>query len=225
MKTSLLVLVFVGAVLVTGCSSQTLSPTEDPGERYLDAQIERLHQERQLLENECASLRKALDQTQRESDSLEAKLAGKEQELARLQQELAAEKTKGKEMEAKVTLVEAKKSAAQAQKLGAIFFLSGSTHLSQGDQRKLDDLADSLKQTGRLVYVDGHADKTPLKRTKGLYASAYDLSSMRACAVANYLVSKGVPKDQVVVRAFADNQPSPNGAASDRRVEVSLAAQ
>jgi chemotaxis protein MotB len=78
------------------------------------------------------------------------------------------------------------------------------------------------------VRVDGHTDSDPVKKAKaaGIKDNMH-LSTMRAMAVKDFLVSKGVPADRVFVAGFGEYWPlntgnTPKDKQRNRRVEVYL---
>ncbi len=97
-------------------------------------------------------------------------------------------------------------------------FSAGSTSLSSADRRLLDNivtytLADS---TVERVFVDGHTDRS------GTRINNRALSEERANAVADYLISQGLPEDLIIVRAHADQYPVSNRPADNRRTTIRL---
>lgn len=97
-------------------------------------------------------------------------------------------------------------------------FRSGSTSLAATDRRLLNDimtyvLADS---TIERVFVDGHTDSS------GSRINNRALSEERANAVADYLISAGMPEDLIIVRAHADQYPVSKRAADNRRTTIRL---
>lgn len=114
-----------------------------------------------------------------------------------------------------------------------VLFKSGSWDLTDGTKTKLTELAgivaNKLKQDPNMfVRVDGHTDSDPVKKlkSKGIQDNVH-LSTMRAMAVRDFLVSKGVPKDRVFVAGFGEYWPIASGSTNkdkqrNRRVEVYL---
>lgn len=97
-------------------------------------------------------------------------------------------------------------------------FRSGSTSLAAADRRLLDNiiiyvLADS---TVERVFVDGHTDSS------GSRINNRALSEQRANAVADYLISAGMPENLITVRAHADQYPVSKRAADNRRTTIRL---
>jgi len=117
---------------------------------------------------------------------------------------------------------------------GEVLFPVGSADLSTAGQQQLRELAEVLKEVSRkfpadlpwILRVDGHADRNPV-RPGGRYASNWELSAARAIAVAQFLISQGLPANHVAATAFGDNQPidpgdSPEALARNRRIELRL---
>jgi outer membrane protein OmpA-like peptidoglycan-associated protein len=104
--------------------------------------------------------------------------------------------------------------------LESVTFESGSARLRQGSYVELDSLAEVLLANPKLrVEIGGHTDNS------GIPADNQHLSTLRAEAVRNYLVAKGVPFQQMVARGYGSTLPrtpdtTPQGKAANRRVEV-----
>jgi OmpA-OmpF porin, OOP family len=104
--------------------------------------------------------------------------------------------------------------------LEGVTFESGSARLNQGSYVELDSLAKVLLANPRLrIEIGGHTDNA------GTPASNQHLSTLRAEAVRNYLVAKGVPYQQMVARGYGSTIPrtpdtTPQGLAANRRVEI-----
>lgn len=103
-----------------------------------------------------------------------------------------------------------------------IYFAFDSSELNGPAKQALDIVADNLKSRSYVVAVaNGHADRT------GTEAYNQALSERRAKAVADYLMSAGVPEAQLRTRAFGETRPVNGGAtpeerARNRRVEINL---
>jgi len=85
----------------------------------------------------------------------------------------------------------------------------------------LDQLAKSIKDNNYAVSLRGHADSI------GKYKYNWVLSDKRAISVKNYLVSKGVSKDNIVTTPFGSTVPiatnkTAEGRQKNRRVEIEL---
>jgi len=85
----------------------------------------------------------------------------------------------------------------------------------------LDQLVKSIKDNNYAVSLRGHADSI------GKYKYNWVLSDKRAISVKNYLVSKGVSKDNIVTTPFGSTVPiatnkTAEGRQKNRRVEIEL---
>ena len=104
--------------------------------------------------------------------------------------------------------------------LEGVAFESGSARLQSGSYVELDSLAKVLIATpGMRIEIGGHTDNS------GSPADNQHLSALRAEAVRNYLVAKGVPFQQMVARGYGSTVPrtpdtTPRGRAANRRVEI-----
>lgn len=104
--------------------------------------------------------------------------------------------------------------------LEGVTFESGSARLQIGSYIELDSIARVLQANPSLrVEIGGHTDNA------GTPADNQHLSTLRAEAVRNYLVAKGVPFQQMVARGYGSTVPrtpdtTPRGRAMNRRVEI-----
>jgi chemotaxis protein MotB len=98
----------------------------------------------------------------------------------------------------------------------------------------MDQLAGAIEDLEReippeipwVMRVDGHTDKKP-PAAAGPYKTNWELSSARAIAVVQYLVSKGVQPQHLVAAGFGEYQPIDAGDGEDalrrnRRIELKL---
>jgi hypothetical protein len=103
-----------------------------------------------------------------------------------------------------------------------IYFAFDSAALNGAARKALDVVANNLNQRSYVVAIaNGHADRT------GTEAYNQALSQRRANAVADYLGSQGVSKNQLRTRAFGETRPvnageTPEQRARNRRVEINL---
>lgn len=103
---------------------------------------------------------------------------------------------------------------------GSVLFASNKDALLPAAQDRLTQVAEALKtQEDHKILVEGHTD------SQGSEASNQSLSERRAQAVVSFLVSRGVPVDQIrgqglgLSRPIADNKTA-EGRANNRRVEI-----
>jgi len=109
-------------------------------------------------------------------------------------------------------------------------FASGNAELQPNFLSLLDSVGASLAGSTGAISVEGHTDNVNLV-AGGRYRSNWDLSSARAAAVADYLLSgSALASGQVSVTAFADTRPVASndtavGRAQNRRIEIIVNAQ
>jgi outer membrane protein OmpA-like peptidoglycan-associated protein len=99
-------------------------------------------------------------------------------------------------------------------------FETGKAVIKYSSLDELTALAELLKsKPGSKLKISGHTDSV------GSDALNLQLSKVRAEAVRNYLVKKGVPLNRFIVEFFGETQPiadnaTPEGRAKNRRVEM-----
>lgn len=116
---------------------------------------------------------------------------------------------------------------------GEVLFAPASAELSEAGRRQLRDLALVLAEVTPLIpadvawvlRVDGHADRNPIRSSR--FASNWELAAARAIAVAQMLISEGLPANRVAAASFGDAQPidqgdTPQAFARNRRIELRL---
>ncbi len=107
-----------------------------------------------------------------------------------------------------------------AMVLENVTFGTGSARLQAGSYVELDSIAKVLTANPALrVEIGGHTDVSASP------ADDMHLSTLRAEAVRNYLVARGVPFQQVVARGYGGSRPrtpdtTPRGRAANRRIEL-----
>jgi outer membrane protein OmpA-like peptidoglycan-associated protein len=109
-----------------------------------------------------------------------------------------------------------------------IYFADGSDDLNANDRAVLRDIVALSRERNARVRVIGHASA----RTRTVDPIEHrvvnlEISQRRADAVANSLISMGLPRERVRVEAQADAQPiyhefMPTGEAGNRRAEIFL---
>ena len=109
----------------------------------------------------------------------------------------------------------------QIELAGDTLFAPGSATLRNEAKASLDRIASRLNSefAGRTIRVEGYTDTDPLNKSRAKWESNEHLSAMRALAVENYLVSKGVSNGRIYSAGFGPAAPRSTKAAS-RRVEI-----
>lgn len=113
-----------------------------------------------------------------------------------------------------------------------VLFGTGQAELNEAAKPELDKFATALIELSKeipddinwVMRVDGHTDIRP---TRGAFPSNWLLSSARAIAVVEYLVSKGVAPNRLVAAGFGEFQPLDTAQNEDayrknRRIELKL---
>jgi chemotaxis protein MotB len=116
---------------------------------------------------------------------------------------------------------------------GEVLFAPASAELSEAGLRQVRALASVLAEVTPLIppdvawvlRVDGHADRNPIRSAR--FASNWELAAARAIAVAQMLITEGLPPNRVAATSFGDAQPidpgdSPQALARNRRIELRL---
>jgi chemotaxis protein MotB len=114
-----------------------------------------------------------------------------------------------------------------------VLFDSGQAAINPAGRGELDALANALTDLEReipteiawVLRVDGHTDRRPIQSAQ--FRSNWDLSSGRAIAVVQYLISKGVNPQHLVAAGFGEFQPLDTGDNDEayrrnRRIELKL---
>jgi len=104
---------------------------------------------------------------------------------------------------------------------GDILFASGQATLRDASKRALDQVARVIttQYPGRSIRVAGHTDSDPIRRSG--FETNHHLGFARAWAVRGYLISRGVPANQVYVASFGPDRPESTKSRS-RRVEIAV---
>lgn len=102
----------------------------------------------------------------------------------------------------------------------AIGFAPGGDQLTDGGRRQADQLFRAIgtaSLAGSRYLIAGHTEAS------GAADANLDLSRRRAQVLVDYLVAKGVPREQFRVRGYGSGRPLPGvspGSQANRRVEV-----
>ncbi len=213
-RKSLLLLFALSLASLTGCKAKLQAQLRDRDEtiRSLDGQLANMRLENERLQAERD--RALADAKARQSQPQEASAPkqGNKKDLDFLANEIGSD--------VKVRNVGGRISIGIPS---SVSFAPGSTQLSPEGQRVLGRVARVLQRdfAGRRIYVEGHTDRTPLKKTKSKYKTNRRLSAMRADAVATYLGQHQVPESKIVIVGYGPYKPvSQSNLAANRRVEV-----
>jgi OOP family OmpA-OmpF porin len=99
-----------------------------------------------------------------------------------------------------------------------IEYVTGASDVPDAIKPTLEQIADVLKDSNRQFAINGHTDNVGVASENKL------LSMARAEKIKDFLVSQGVPADQLSVAGFGDSKPIADnttdlGRAKNRRIE------
>ena len=187
---------------------------------YLASQTARLAQLRAGAKADDA--RVAAGQGERDKILLASR--ARETENAKLARDQEA--AKAARLQAEVDALKAKPTdRGLVLTLGDVLFATGKAELNSGGVRKIDQLADFLKEhTDRRVQIDGFTDST------GTDSFNLDLSQRRANAVQAALVVKGIDASRISTQGYGEEFPvasntDSGGRQLNRRVEVIIGGE
>lgn len=107
----------------------------------------------------------------------------------------------------------------------AILFSPGKASLKKSTSAELDHIRSVLQQeyAGRQIDVVGHTDSDPIKKSK--WKDNWELSAQRALTVLRYLVSRGIPDENIREIGCGESLPiasnaTASGKGRNRRVEI-----
>lgn len=212
-----LVAAVAGATVLSGCKSVS---KED-----YDAALAENRDLRERLASLQGTVSDANDQTTRlsgEAEQLAAENARLQAEIDRLQSgPVRSASNSGFEGIAGVQGVSSRGEGLAVEVAGDVLFDSGSATLKNSAKQSLDQIASVIRRTygGSRIRVEGYTDTDPLVKTKARWRTNERLSSERALAVEEYLVSKGISGDLVYAAAFGPSSPKTTKKES-RRVEI-----
>ena len=100
---------------------------------------------------------------------------------------------------------------------GSLLFDSGKAKLRTGAKATLDKIAQTIVSSfeGRDIYVFGHTDAQPIKRSK--WRDNRQLSAERAMAVTAHLKNQGVSPERLIAAAAGAHRPAVEGRVAERR--------
>ena len=105
------------------------------------------------------------------------------------------------------------------------FFKPNMSTIDIEAKKALDGVAATIKDIGKMIRIEGHSDSLPV-HINGI--TNWELSSLRAAAVARYLIEKhDFNKQSIYAAGFADAQPiapndTPENRAMNRRVDIKI---
>ena len=207
----LLALLPLAGLLLTGCNANKAD------ERAL------LIEENDELRARVADQNRALEMANEQLRERDLRIAELRSELNAAQQLAAATPTAPADPFAGIDGVRGSVGGGEVRAIvdGDILFASGQATLLNNSKRALDQVSRVItnQYPGRTIRVAGHTDSDPIRRSG--FETNHHLGFARAWAVRSYLISRGVPANQVYVASFGPDRPESTKARS-RRVEIAV---
>ena len=184
------------------------------------------------LREEKVLMTQRLDELESEKEDLGNRYALSEQERARLLEERNRLENTRRSMEQRLrgtgVSVKIKEGHISVVLPSSILFNSGQTKLKKAATNSLTKVCSVLKKDfpGEIIRIEGHTDSDPVKRTKKVYKSNWELSSARAANVLHFLVDKcQLDPKKLYLAGYGKYQPvasnkSKSGKKKNRRVEI-----
>src|SRR6202012_3587635 len=203
------------------------------------AQIEVLTQQISALRRQLAALEEALDASEKRDKESQGRIADLGQRLnvalAQRVQELSRYRSEffGPLRTILGTRPDIPIAGDRFVFQSEVFFDTGQAQLLPEGRAELDKVASALTDLDKqipgeiawVLRVDGHTDSRPINSP--IFKSNWDLSSARAIAVVQYLISRGVAPQRLVAAGFAEFQPLDTAQTDEayqrnRRIELKL---
>ena len=184
------------------------------------------------LREERVVMNQRIEELQSERDDLDSRYNLSEQEKAELIEERDRLENARRSMEERLSgsgaSVRIKEGKISVMLPSSILFNSGQTKLKKEAKNSLTKVCNVLKKDfpNATIRIEGHTDSDPLKRTKNVYKSNWELSALRASNVLHYLVdSCRLDPKRLYIAGFGKHQPvasnkSKKGKKKNRRVEI-----
>jgi chemotaxis protein MotB len=203
------------------------------------SQISLLNQQLAALRRQLAALEAALEASEKRDKESQAKISDLGQRLnvalAQRVQELTRYRSEffGRLREILGNRPEIRIVGDRFVFQSEVFFDPGAAELRPEARPELDKLANALLELEKkiprdiawVLRVDGHTDVRPISNAR--FPSNWELSSSRAIAVVQYLVSRGLSPQRLVAAGFGEFQPidaanSDDAYRRNRRIELKL---
>lgn len=184
------------------------------------------------LREEKVLMTQRIEELQSENEGLDSKYAISENENARLIQERNKLENARRSMEQRLrgtgVSVKIKEGHISVVLPSSVLFNSGQTKLKKSAKNSLSRVCSVLKKDfpNETIRIEGHTDSDPIKRTKQVYKSNWELSAMRATTVLHYLIDNcHLDPKKLYLAGFGKYQSvasnkTKSGKRENRRVEI-----
>ncbi|MCR4291056.1 MAG: OmpA family protein [Candidatus Scalindua sp.] len=184
------------------------------------------------LREEKVLMTQRIEELQRENEGLDSKYAMSEGENARLIEERDRLENAQRSMEERLkgtgVSVKIKEGHISVVLPSSVLFNSGQTTLKKEATGSLSKVCRILEKDfpGETIRIEGHTDNDPIKRTKQLYKTNWELSAARAATVLHYLIDNcHLDPTKLYLAGFGEYQPvasnkNKKDKKKNRRVEI-----
>ena len=184
------------------------------------------------LREEKVLMTQRIEELQNEKNDLDSKYAVSEEEKARLIEERNRLENARRSMEGRLrgtgVSVKIKEGHISVVLPSSILFNSGQTILRKEAKSSLAKVCSVLKKDfpNETIRIEGHTDSDPIKRTKQVYKSNWELSAMRATTVLHHLIDNcHLDPKKLYLAGFGKYQSvasnkTKSGKRKNRRVEI-----
>ena len=184
------------------------------------------------LREEKVLMTQRIEELQRENEGLDSKYAVSEGENTRLIEERNRLENAQRSMENRLrgtgVSVKIKEGHISVVLPSSVLFNSGQTKLRKSAKSSLSKVCRILEKDfpNETIRVEGHTDSDPIKRTKQLYRSNWELSAVRSATVLHYLIDNcHLDPTKLYLAGFGEFQPvasnkNKKDKKKNRRVEI-----
>jgi chemotaxis protein MotB len=184
------------------------------------------------LREEKVLMTQRIEELQSENEGLTNRYSVSEQENARLLDEQNRLENARRSMEERLrgtgVSVKIKGGHISVVLPSSVLFNSGQTKLKKNAKSSLSKVCRVLEKDfpNETIRIEGHTDSDPIKRTKQLYKTNWELSAVRAATVLHYLIDNcHLDPKKLYLAGFGEYQPvagnkSKRDKKKNRRVEI-----
>ncbi len=184
------------------------------------------------LREEKVLMTQRIEELQRENEGLDSKYATSEGENTRLIEERNRLENAQRSIENRLrgtgVSVKIKEGHISVVLPSSVLFNSGQTKLRKSAKSSLSKVCRILEKDfpNETIRVEGHTDSDPIKRTKQLYRSNWELSAVRSATVLHYLIDNcHLDPTKLYLAGFGEFQPvasnkNKKDKKKNRRVEI-----
>jgi chemotaxis protein MotB len=189
------------------------------------------------LREEKVLMTQRIEELQGENEGLDSKYAISEEENARLIEERNQLENAQRSMEERLkgtgVSVRIKEGHISVVLPSSVLFNSGQTKLKKTATSSLSKVCRILEKDfpTEIIRIEGHTDSDPIKRTKKLYKTNWELSAARAATVLHYLIDNcHLDPTHLYLAGFGEFQPvagnkNKKDKKKNRRVEIVVLAE